>query len=130
MDIVLWIVQGLLAVLFLLTGGMKVVKSKDELKASGGGRMDWVDDLSQGQVRTIGILEVLAAIGLILPSITGILPILTPLAAAGLVMTMIGAISLHFRRGDPKPALVMNGVLMLMAVFVVYGRFIAVSIIA
>jgi len=128
MNIVLWILQGLLAILFLLFGGMRVVKSKDELKEMGDGRMDWVDDLSAGQVKLIGILEVLAAIGLILPALTNILPILTPLAAVGLVLTMVGAITLHLRRGDPRQALVMNAVLLLVATFVAYGRFVLVPL--
>jgi uncharacterized membrane protein YphA (DoxX/SURF4 family) len=123
MNIALWIVQILLAVVFLMAGFMKVSKSKDELIETGGERMAWVESLSAGNVKLIGILEVLAAIGLILPQLTGILPWLTPLAAVGLVFTMIGAIILHVRRGDGAQAIVMNVVLLLMASFVAYGRF-------
>ena len=85
--------------------------------------MAWVESLSAGNVKLIGIVEVLAGIGLILPQLTGILPWLTPLAAVGLVFTMIGAIILHVRRGDGAQAIVMNVVLLLMASFVAYGRF-------
>jgi uncharacterized membrane protein YphA (DoxX/SURF4 family) len=126
MNIALWIVQILLAVVFLMAGFMKVSKSKDELIETGGERMAWVESLSAGNVKLIGIVEVLAGIGLILPQLTGILPWLTPLAAVGLVFTMIGAIILHVRRGDGAQAIVMNVVLLLMASFVAYGRFVLV----
>lgn len=125
MNIVLWILQGLLALVFLGAGSMKVTRSKEQLLATGE-RMAWVDDLSAGQVKLIGILEVLAAIGLILPALTGILPILTPLAAVGLVLTMVGAMLLHIRRSDPRQALMMNIVFLSVAVFVAYGRFVLV----
>ena len=64
MNIVLWIIQGLLAVIFLMTGFMKVSKSKDELKEAGGERMAWVDDVSDRSLKVIGVLEILAAIAL------------------------------------------------------------------
>ena len=120
MNIALWIVQGLLAAIFLMAGSMKASKSKAEVKEMGGGKMDWVEDVSDSNLKLIGILEVLAAIGLILPQVTGILPWLTPLAAVGLVLTMAGATTLHARR---KEALAPTIVLLLVAAFVVYGRF-------
>ena len=126
MNIVLWILQGLLAVLFLMVGFMKASKSKEEVKEAGGERMAWVEDVTDSNLRLIGILELLAGIGLILPQLTGILPWLTPLAAGGLVLTMIGAISLHVRRGDGAPLIIGNIVLLLLAAFVAYGRFVVV----
>jgi uncharacterized membrane protein YphA (DoxX/SURF4 family) len=120
MNILLWVLQGLLAVVFLMAGMMKVSQSKDGLKEKGGGRMDWVDDVSDSNIKLIGIVEVLAALGLILPQLTGILPWLTPLAALGLVLTMAGATMLHIRRGE---AFVPTIVLLLFAAFVAYGRF-------
>ena len=81
MNNALWIVAGLLAFVFVMAGFMKVSQPKETLKEKG---MGFVDDFSAGQVRLIGILEVLGAVGLILPALTGILPILTPLAAVGL----------------------------------------------
>ena len=125
MNIALWIVQALLAVMFLMAGLMKASKSKEEIKEAGGEGMAWVDSVSDSNVRLIGILEILAAIGLILPPLTGILPWLTPLAALGLVLTMIGAASLHAKRGDGTQPIVMNMILLLLAAFVAYGRFIA-----
>ena len=123
MNIVLWILQGLLAVVFLMAGFMKVSQSKDALKEQAGERMAWVDDVSDSNLKLIGILEILAGIGLILPQLTGILPWLTPLAAVGLVLTMIGAMMLHVRRSDGAQAIVVNVVLLLLAAFVAYGRF-------
>ncbi len=123
MNIALWIVQGLLAAIFLMAGSMKVSKSKAEIKEIGGEKMDWVDDVSDSNLKLIGILEVLAAIGLILHQVTGILPWLTPLAAVGLVLTMASAAMLHARR---KEALVPTIVLLLIAAFVAYGRFVLI----
>jgi len=79
MNIVLWIVQGLLAAAFLMFGGMKLMKSKEELAE----RMGWVEGFSQNTIRGIGLLEVLGAIGLILPWALLIFPALTGLAAIG-----------------------------------------------
>ena len=123
MNIALWILQGFLAAIFLIAGAIKVIKSKDELKALGGEKMNWVDSISAVSVKLIGTLEVLAAIGLILPQLTGILPWLVPLAAFGLVLTMIGAVMLHQRRGDGPKAIVQVIILLVMAAFTTYGRF-------
>ncbi|MCA9926570.1 MAG: DoxX family protein [Anaerolineales bacterium] len=119
MNIALWVVQGLLAVAFLMAGFMKASQPKEKLAA----RMAWVEDFSAGNIRLIGILEVLAAIGLILPPITGILPWLAPLAAVGLILTMIGAARTHQRRGENQ-MIGTNVVLLLLAAFVAYGRFV------
>lgn len=126
MNIALWILQGLLAVMFLMAGMMKATKSKEELKEAAGENMAWVDSVPASNVRLIGILEVLIALGLILPHLTGILPWLTPLAAVGFVCTMIGAAALHVQRGDGAQAVVTNMVLLLLAAFVAYGRFVLV----
>jgi hypothetical protein len=84
--------------------------------------MAWVEDFSQGAVRLIGTLEVLGAVGLVLPALTGALPWLTPLAAAGLVLLMIGAALTHLRRTE-YGNIAVNAVLLILAAFVVYGRF-------
>lgn len=119
MNVVLWIVQGLLAAMFLFAGFTKATQSRENLITQLGG---WVEDFPAVQVKTIGILEVLAAFGLILPALTGILPVLTPIAAACLVITMIGAIVVHVRRKE-NSALPMNLVLLVLAAFVAWGRF-------
>ncbi|WP_296665752.1 DoxX family protein [Demequina sp.] len=94
----LWILNGILAAVYLGAGGIKLVRTKEQLRTSGQG---WTDDFSQGAIRGIGTAELLGAIGLILPLATGIAPILTPLAAVGLAADMVGAVMVHRRRGDP-----------------------------
>ena len=121
MNTAVWIVQILLALAFGATGFMKITQPREKLQTN----MKFVEDFSDNVVKGIGTLEALAAIGLILPFLTGILPVLTPLAAVGLVCVMIGAIYTHFRRGEAS-ATGVNVVLLLLALFVVYGRFVAV----
>ncbi len=123
MNIALWIVQILLALAFAMAGIMKVTQPIDRLET----RMGWVKDIGPRGVRLIGSLEILGAIGLILPAITGIWPWLTPLAAAGLALTMVGAMITHGRRGEYS-SIGANLVLLLLALFVVYGRFVIVPI--
>jgi DoxX-like family len=93
-----WIVAGLLALFFLYAGGIKVVQTREELRPM----MAWVDSLPMGLVRTIGVLEVLGAIGLILPPLTGIATWLALVAAIGLGIVQIGGIVLHLSRGEAK----------------------------
>lgn len=119
MNIALWIVASLLAVVFGLAGVFKLSSKKDALKSKG---LDWVDDVSANTVKLIGGLELAAAIGLILPPLTKIAPILAPLAALGLVLIMIGAIITHARRKEPQ-GIAVNVVLLLLAAFVAWGRF-------
>lgn len=97
----LWIVNGLLALAFLVAGGGKLVRPKEALATSG---MAWVEDFSATTVKLIGAAEVLAAIGLILPLLLNIAPILTPLAAVGLVIVMVGAVTVHLRRKENPAA--------------------------
>ena len=118
MNVILWIVQGLLALMFLMAGAMKVSKPKKVLREKLG---DWVDQYSDLSLKLIGLAELLGAIGLILPMAMGFLPILTPLAAIGLAMTMVGAMKVHYDRKE-KSKVTTNIVLMLLAVFVVFGR--------
>ena len=119
MNIALWIVQAALAAAFLGAGIMKLTKSKDEL----GEAMAWVNDFTGGQIKTIGALEVVAAIGLIVPGVTGIAPVLVPLAAVGIIVIMIGAIAAHVRRSETNQ-IVKNIVFIAMAAFIAWGRFI------
>ena len=100
MGIALWVVQVLLAAAFLVSGATKLSQPKEKLLKY----MAWVEDFSQPTVRNIGALEVLGAIGIVLPALTGILPWLTPLAALGLVLTMIGAALTHLRRARSTAA--------------------------
>jgi uncharacterized membrane protein YphA (DoxX/SURF4 family) len=117
MGIALWIIQVLLAVAFLGAGATKLSQPKKKLAKN----MAWVDDFSQGTVRLIGALEVVGAIGLVLPALTGVLPWLTPLAALGLVLLMAGAVYTHLRREEGS-AVVPPAVLLLLAALVAVGR--------
>ncbi len=117
MNTALWILQILLALTFLLTGAAKLFVPV-EVAAK---RQGWVLDFPPDIVKLIGLLEVLAALGLVLPGVTNSLPWLTPLAAVGLVLTMIGAMVVHFRR---KETIIPNVVLLVLAAAVAYGRFV------
>lgn len=119
MDAALWIVAGLLAVAFGAAGVMKVLRPKATLAASG---LTWVEDFSEGTVTTIGVLEVAAAVGLVLPPLLDVAPVLAPLAACGLVALMIGAAVTHIRRGE-LPMVGVNAALGVLAAFVAWGRF-------
>ncbi len=120
MNIVLWILAGVLAFAFLAAGIMKLTQPKQKLVANP--NMAWAQDFSPGMIKTIGALEVLAAIGLILPAVLGIVPVLVPLAAVGLILLMAGAAITHARRGESR-AIVSNVVLIVLAAVVAWGRF-------
>ena len=109
----LWVVQGLLALLFLFAGGMKLILPVEEMTKQ--------MPLPGPFLRFIGVAEVLGGLGLILPGLTGIRPGLTPLAAAGLVIIMIGATVLTAASGSIAPALFPLVVGLLLA-FVAYRR--------
>ena len=118
MNAALWVVQGVLAVMFLMAGVLKATQPKDRLVK----QLPWVEDFSAGTVRFIGAMELLGAIGLILPALTGVAVILTPLAATGLAVLMLLAVLTHIRRREPG-AVVFTAVLLLAAVVVAWGRF-------
>ncbi|HET6391309.1 MAG TPA: DoxX family protein [Blastococcus sp.] len=118
MNVVLWIIAGLLALAFLGAGLTKLVQPKEKLATT----MGWVDDFSPGTVKLIGALEVLAAIGLVLPAALDVVPVLVPLAAVGLVALMVGAAITHARRRE-TPMIAINVVLLVLAVVVAWGRF-------
>jgi uncharacterized membrane protein YphA (DoxX/SURF4 family) len=120
MNAFLWVLAVLLAAAFLLAGIGKLTQPKEKLAAQP--RMAWTEDFSAGNIRVIGTLEVLAAIGLIVPPLVGVAPALAPLAALGLALLMLGAAFTHLRRHEPQ-ALAVNGVLFLLAVIVAWGRF-------
>jgi uncharacterized membrane protein len=118
MNVVLWVLQGALAAIFLMAGVMKSTQPKDKLVK----QLPWVEDFSPGTVRFIGVMELLGAIGLVLPAVTGIAVVLTPLAATGLAVLMLLAALTHVRRREPG-AVVFTVVLMLAAAVVAWGRF-------
>ncbi|MGW1892373.1 DoxX family protein [Streptomyces sp. NPDC002004] len=119
MNVLLWVLAGGLAVAFLAAGTMKLSQPKQKLAASG---MGWTEGVSAGTVKLIGMLEVLAAIGLILPPALGIAPVLAPLASLGLTLVMLGAMVVHARRSEAQMVTV-NLVLFALAAVVAWGRF-------
>lgn len=117
MNIILWIVQGLLAAMYGMAGVMKTFqtsKAKEQLP--------WAKNRSDGFVRFVGISELLGAIGLILPLLTGILPRLTLLAAVGLILIQLLAIFTEHLPKKEYNIIPVNIVLIALAVFVVIGR--------
>jgi uncharacterized membrane protein len=118
MNVVVWVLQVLLALAFLLAGMIKVSQPRQKLAVS----MGWVEDFSDTGVRTIGALEILAGLALLLPAVTGVATVLVPLAAIGLALLMVGAAATHRRRGE-LPMIGTNAVLLLLAVAVAVARF-------
>ena len=114
-SVTLWIVQGALALLFLFTGGFKLLVPTNVLQAQ------LALPLPIWFIRAIGVVEVAGALGLILPQLTHIQPVLTPLAAAGLALEMVGATIVTVIALGVAPAL-MPLVVGLCAVFIAYGR--------
>ena len=110
MLIAYWIVAGLLALAFLFSGAVKLVRSREQVIGMG---MRFAEDFSSPVVKLIGAAEVLGAIGLVLPPLTGIAPVLAPIAAIGLGIIMIGAVVVHVRRSEPP---IPNVVLLALAI--------------
>ena len=120
MNLALWIVAGLLAAIFILAGTNKLFIPQRKLaKAPGGG---WVNDFSPGFIKTLGAVEIVGAVGLILPAALDIVPILAPIAAVGLATIMVGAAIMTSRRQEFKHA-VLNLTYLALAIFVAIARF-------
>jgi uncharacterized membrane protein YphA (DoxX/SURF4 family) len=118
MNVAVWVLQVLLALAFLVAGVVKSTQPRQKLATS----MGWVEDFSDNTVRTIGVLELLAGIGLLLPSVTGVATVLVPLAAVGLALLMLLAALTHRRRGETQ-MIGINAALLLVAVVVAWARF-------
>jgi uncharacterized membrane protein len=106
MIIALWIVTVLLALVFLAAGVVKSSTPRERLVP----KMAYMEDLSDGQARVVGILEFLGALGLVLPAATGVLPWLTPVAAFALAVTMGAATALHVKRRETVVPSVVLGI--------------------
>lgn len=109
MNIAYWIVAGLLALFYLYGGGLKIVRTREQLLPM----MAWVDSMPMAAVRAVGAVEVLGAAGLVLPPATGIAPGLALAAAVGFTLLQVAATRVHLRRGDRDIAL--NAVLLVTA---------------
>lgn len=110
-SIAYWIVAGLLAVTYLYGGVSKIIRTQDDLRPV----MAWVGRIPMRLVRTIGILEVLGATGLIVPPLTGIAPVLAVAAAVGLALLQVGGIAVHLTSTDDRQ-IVLNLALLILAV--------------
>lgn len=124
MNTALWVAQIILALMFLMAGLAKLLQPYEKVKE----KMTFAEDFSPTIVKLIGLVEVLGAIGVVLPAVTHILPWLTPLAAAGLILTMLGAIATNLRLQSGFSHVATNLVLLALALFVVYGRFVALPL--
>lgn len=118
MNIALWVAQVLLGVMFLMAGFTKATMPIEQLAGS----LPWVQEVSTGLVRFIGISELLGGLGLLLPSILRIKPILTPIAAIGLAVVMLFAMVFHISMGEMN-VIGVNIVMMAIAGFIAWGRF-------
>ena len=119
MNVFLWVLQIVLAAMFAMAG---VHEGPVSRRRSWSPKLPWVEDFTSGTVRLIGVLELLAAIGLILPAALGVAPVLTPLAATGLAVVMALAVNTHRRRHEPS-GMAFTAVLFVLAVIVAWGRF-------
>ena len=120
MNIAVWIASGLLAAAYLFVGGTKVLTPKERL-AKNPSMAAAAEALSATSLKLIGGVEVSGALGLILPWLTGIEPILTPVAAVGLALLQVGAAVFHGRRAEYKQWPV-NAVFLALAVFIAAAR--------
>lgn len=121
MNLALWIVTGLLAVAYLLGGGGKVIMPKEKIAATGPSAR-WTEDFTPAAVKAIGALELLAALGLVLPAVLDTAPVLVPMAALGLVLIMAGAAITRIRRRE-FTFMAVDLVYLVLAAFVAWGRF-------
>jgi hypothetical protein len=121
LNLALWIVAGLLAGVLLLSSGGKLFAPKEKL-AGIGAATRWVEDFSPDTLKAISVLELLAAAGLILPAALDIAPLLVPLAATGVVLLFVGAVTMRLRRGE-RATIIPDLAYLAMAAFVAWGRF-------
>jgi hypothetical protein len=122
MNVALWIVAGVLAVVFLFSSISKLFVPKEKLAGAMGNLSKWVEDFSPGALRAIGAVEFLGAVGLILPAVLNITPVLVPVAASGAVLLFIGAAITRLRRGE-RATIAGDLVYLALAAFVASGRF-------
>jgi hypothetical protein len=120
MNLALWIAAGLLAAVAMAGGISKTFVPKAKLAAAHGG--EWTAGASVGFVKTLGVLELLAAVGLILPALVDIAPVMVPVTAVCWVLLMIGAMITHGRLGQLK-LVMLNSVYLALAAFIAWGRF-------
>jgi uncharacterized membrane protein YphA (DoxX/SURF4 family) len=120
-NLLVWIAQIVLSLGFL---GFGYAHALGFERASTRPRSAWMADVGRDNLRIIGILEILGAVGLILPAVTGVLPWLTPVAATAIAILMVFAITFHLRRSGESANAVFNAILGILAAAVAIGRFV------
>lgn len=123
MNTLLWILQGFLALAFLYSGICKSLFARERLVSMG---QTGVANFSYPAIRSIGAIEILGTIGIVLPWALAVLPVLTPLTAAGFAVIMLFAAPIHARRAEWK-SVALNTVLFALSTFVAYARFRSLS---
>jgi hypothetical protein len=116
----LWIVTGLLATVLLISTS-KMFVPRERIAAIGGSAAEWVLDFSPAALRAIAVLELLAVVGLVLPAVLGIAPVLVPVTAVCVALLFTGAATMRLRRGE-RATIVPDLVYLALAVFVAWGR--------
>lgn len=120
MNLALWIGAGLLAAVALAGGVTKTFVPKEKLAAAPGG--EWTAGIGDGFVKTLGVLEILAAVGLVLPAVLDIAPVMVPVTAVCWVLLMLGAMVTHGRLGEYR-FVMLNLIYLALATFIAWGRF-------
>lgn len=121
MDLALWMAAGLLALVALVGGITKTLVPQEKLAGHEGAA--WTRSVSAGFVKSLGALEILAAVGLILPAVVDVAPVMVPVTAICWVALMVGAMVTHGRLGQAKLVMV-NVAYLALAVFIAVGRFV------
>jgi hypothetical protein len=121
MNLTLWIAAALLALVALAGGVTKAFVPKEKLAEHHGG--EWTANAGVGFVKTLGVLELLAAVGLILPAVLDIAPVMVPVTAVCWVLLMVGAMITHGRLGQFR-FVMLNSVYLALAAFIAWGRFV------
>ncbi|AEF35603.1 conserved hypothetical protein [Mycolicibacter sinensis] len=121
MNTTLWIIAGVAAAGYAIGGAILLLMPKDKYRSLGTNQ-HWVDDFTTGHLKAIGTIKLIAALGLVLPAVLGVAPLLVPIAACGLMLFMAGAATTRFRRSEWG---LMAGDAMFLAVFafLAWGRF-------
>lgn len=99
MNIALWIIACVAAVVYTIGGASQALLTKEKYRSIGASQ-HWADDFSAGHLKAIGVTKIIGALGLVLPAVSGVAPVLVPLAACGLMLVMAGAATTRFRRSE------------------------------
>lgn len=121
MNIALWIITGLLAVAFGLGGLSQLLLTKDRYRSLASSQ-HWVDDFGAGHVKAIGTIKLIGVVGMVVPPLVGVVPVLSPIAACGLALLMAGAATTRFRRSE-WALMAGDAAYIALFVFVAAGRF-------